>query len=286
MASIARLARAATVVLLAATSAVACSDRGGDAESSTVVSQVVSDSTTEDVRVVAPQAEGKWPVVVALHGIGGSGQDMVELATRLATAGAVVFAPTYHSDLTTTDGLVRASDDIVCGYQLARRTAPQYGGDLSQPVTAVGWSLGADFVLLGSIQEPTETGGGRCPGQVAPPDVVVGLSGCYYEFEGQPVGWFDDVTSGGNTRPAIHLVAGDRDTTCPAWQTEKLAASLRVAGYQVELVSLAGANHYAPVFHDLRNGQWQVITDDPAGDRTVTTILDAIAAARDAAAQN
>jgi dienelactone hydrolase len=277
---IARFVRLATVACVAVMLAVECGGQGGK-RGLTVTSQVVSDSATRDLRVLAPQDEGTWPVVVALHGVGGSGEDMVELATRLATAGAVVFAPTYHSDLTTTEGLLRAGDDISCAYQLARRAAPELGGDLTQPVTAVGWSLGADFVLLGSLQEPAgETG--RCPGQVPRPDVVVGLSGCYYEFEGQPVNWFDDVTSWRTTGADIYLVEGERDTVCPAWQTEKLAGALRAAGHRVELVELNGANHYAPVFHDERNGQWQVITDDPAGDQTVQIILDAIAAARDA----
>jgi hypothetical protein len=126
-----------------------------------------------------------------------------------------------------------------------------------------------------------ETDDGRCPGQVPRPDVVVGLSGCYYEFEGKPVTWFDDVTSWGNKSADIYLVDGDRDAVCPAWQTEELAGALRDAGYHVELVQLDAANHYAPVFHDMRNGQWQVITDDPAGQQTVQVIVDAVAATRD-----
>jgi dienelactone hydrolase len=236
--------------------------------------------------VLAPEAKGTWPVVVALHGIRGSGQDMVELGTRLARAGAVVFAPTYSTDLTTEQGFVRAADDIVCAYQLARRTAPAYRGDLTQPVTVVGWSLGADFVLLGSLQGSGENSSGRCPGEVPPPDVVVGLSGCYYEFEGKPVTWFADITNWGNKSAHIYLIDGSRDAVCPAWQTEKLAASLRAAGYTVEVVELDGANHFAPVFHDLRDGRWQVIMEDPAGEQAVNTIIAAITAARANAAAN
>lgn len=85
----------------------------------------------------------------------------------------------------------------------------------------------------------------------------------------------------GNKSADIYLVDGDRDATCPAWQTEKLAGALRNAGYQVEHVQLDDANHSAPVFHDIRNGPWQVITDDPAGQQTVQVIVDAVAAAHD-----
>ena len=274
--------RMAMVAVLAAATAATCGGSGSE-RGATVTSQVISDSTTQDVRVLAPEAKGTWPVVIALHGVNGSGQDMVELGTRLASAGAVVFAPTYHSNLATTEDLVQAGDDISCAYQLARRTAQNYAGDLSQPVTVVGWSLGADLVLLGSLQHSaSDTQSGRCPGQVPLPDVVVGISGCYYEFDGKPVSWFDDTTGWSNKGTAIHLVDGDRDTTCPAWQTEKVASALRATGYQVHVVQLAAANHYAPVFHDMRDGQWHVITDDPAGDQTVHVILDAIAAARQA----
>ena len=286
MGTIRRFVRATMVAAVAAATAGACGESGGD-RSFTVTSEVISDPTTQDIRVLAPQAKGMWPVVIALHGVGGSGHDMVELGTRLARAGAVVFAPTYRSNFDTVEELVRAGDDISCAYQLARRVAPDYGGDLSQPVTAVGWSLGADFLLFGSLEPPAgEDDGGRCPGQVPRPDVVVGISGCYYEFEGKPVSWFDDVTSWSNKGLDIHLVDGDRDTVCPAWQTEKVAAALTAAGYHVGVVKLEAANHYAPVFHDVRNGQWQMITDDPAGEHTVRVILDAIAAARQTAQES
>jgi hypothetical protein len=45
-------------------------------------------------------------------------------------------------------------------------------------------------------------------------------------------------------------------------------------------VILEGANHYAPVFHDVVDGEWVVDADDPAGERTVDVILDAIASAQ------
>jgi hypothetical protein len=56
---------------------------------------------------------------------------------------------------------------------------------------------------------------------------------------------------------------------------------LRSAGYDVELVMLQGADHFAPVFHDYVNGQMIEAPDDPAGEQTVEVILDAIAAAQE-----
>jgi dienelactone hydrolase len=260
-----------------ATVGVACG--GGADDDLTVSSQVVSDPTTPELRVLAPDGEGPWPVVVALHGFGGTGQDMVELGTRLAKAGVVVFVPTYNTDLSTPAGLTRASDDLGCAYHVARRVAPEYGGDLSQPVTAVGWSLGADLGVLGVLGPPTDNSTSRCAGELPSPDVVVALSGCYYEFEGNPITWFDDLTGWTNKTADVHLVAGDNDTTCPASQTERLATSLRTEGYDVDVTQLRSANHGAPIFHDERDGQWEVITDDPAGEHAVQIILDAVTTA-------
>jgi dienelactone hydrolase len=257
--------------------AVACGGRGSDGL--TVTTHVVADPTIPELRVVAPRGDGPWPVVVALHGLGGTGQDMVELGARLARAGVVVFAPTYHTDLDTPEGLTRASDDLVCAYQVARRVAPKYGGDLTRPVTVVGWSLGADLAVLGDLGPPTDSSTGRCPGELPRPDVAVALSGCYYEFQGKPVTWFDDLTGWSNKSAHVRLVDGDKDTTCPAAQTERLAASLQAQGYDVTVTQLSAANHGAPIFHDDSNGHWHVVTDDPAGEHAVDLILDAITAA-------
>ena len=277
MKGIHRFVRFAMVGSLA-TVALACG--GGGDDELTVRSDVVSDLAAPELRVLAPEGEGPWPVVVALHGVGGTGQDMVELGSRLAEAGVVVFAPTYNTDLSTPDGLTRASDDIVCAYQAARRVAADYGGDLTQPVTAVGWSLGADLVVLGALGPPSDSSTGRCPGDVPDPRVVVGLSGCYYAFEGNPVTWFDDLAGWSNKSAEVYLVDGDNDTTCPAWQTERLATSLRTEGYDVAVTQLSSANHPAPIFHHERDGEWQVITDDPAGEQAVEIIIDAINTAR------
>ena len=82
---------ASSVVLLLA----AC---GGGSGPRAVMSDVVSASTTQDMSVFAPQDEGSWPVVFALHGLDGSRTDMTELGTRLAAADALRTLG-YHVDL-------------------------------------------------------------------------------------------------------------------------------------------------------------------------------------------
>jgi predicted esterase len=247
-----------------------------------VTSEVVSDATTQDVAVVAPDAEGTWPVVLALHGVNGSGEDMAVVANRLGRDGSVVFAPTYRTDLGTQRGLYQAAGDIECAYRFTRSIAADYGGDLDQPVTFVGWSLGATAALGLGLTEEIDPSGKHisCFSNVPRPDVIIAISGCYYEYAGVPVSTFD--TSGWANKDArIVLVAGEKDTTCEAWQSNKAAAELRSIGYDVDLVTLEGASHYAPVFHDLRGGQWVVVAHDPAGERAVQVILDAMGARRD-----
>jgi dienelactone hydrolase len=270
------------VAVLVAAALSACGDTDSENGGFDVRSEVVSHEMTRDVLVFAPDAEGPWPVVLALHGVGGTGEDMAETATRLAREGAVVFAPTYRTDLSTQEGFIQAVRDVECGYRFARRLAPKYGGDLDQPVTFVGWSLGAIAALgIGLTEEIDPTGEYvSCFSEVPRPDVIIAISGCYYEFEGVEQSYFD-VSGWGNKSADLTLLAGDDDTTCAAWQSEDAAAELRSAGYDVDLVMLEGANHYAPIFHDVVDGDWVVVANDPPGERTVKLILDAIAAKQD-----
>ncbi|HMK10564.1 MAG TPA: hypothetical protein VK461_03230 [Acidimicrobiales bacterium] len=116
-----------------------------------------------------------------------------------------------------------------------------------------------------------------CFGDVPRANVIVAISGCYYEYEGNK---FDFDTSGfANKDASITLIAGEDDTTCAAWQTTKAGEALEAAGYHVDVVVLPGANHYAPVFHDHVDGEWVVVPDSAAAEKTVQVILDAIQAA-------
>lgn len=52
-------------------------------------------------------------------------------------------------------------------------------------------------------------------------------------------------------------------------------------GASAPSADLVGKAGYAPVFHDLQDGQFVVVADDPAGERTVEVTLDAIVARQD-----
>lgn len=264
------------VVLLAA----ACGAEEGQDGGSEVNSEVLSPEGTQGMLVFGPDAEGPWPVVFAMHGIDGQAEDMTELATRLAREGVVVFAPTYRTDVTTEEARELAGMDLECAYRFARSVAAEYGGDLDRPVTIVGWSLGATGALaLGLSEDIDPSGDLGCFSPAPRPDVVVAISGCHYEWEGRPSDLID-VSELGNDAADVVLVAGEEDATCAAWQTEDMAAELRSAGYDLDLILLEGADHLAPVFHDVVDGEWVVDPNDPAGERTVGLILNAIAAAQ------
>jgi dienelactone hydrolase len=273
--------RVLTLVLLAAAglAAASCSDDQTGSASLPVTTDVVSAPTTTDIWVTGPEGAGPWPIVYAMHGIGGTGEEMSDLASHLAGSGVVVFSPTYHTDWSTEAGMVEAARDGECGYRFVRGIAPERGGDLDRPVTFLGWSQGATAVLALGLTEDIDPSGRfvSCFENVPRPDVIVGVSGCFYEYEGKPVDV--DASEWGNDGVRLILVAGDEDTTCPAWQSRRAARDLRVLGYDVRLVVLDGADHSAPVFHPEVDGGSEVRTDDPPGDRLVRVVLGAIRAA-------
>jgi acetyl esterase/lipase len=265
-----------TVVLLVGFAA-GCGS-GGDGEPPFEVSSVVvSHETTRDISVWAPDSDGSWPVVYALHGTGGNRQDLAETASALARQGVVVFVADYRSA-----EIEHWAQDAECGYRYARSIADEYGGDLDRPVTSVGYSLGATLVLGGSLNDAAFGPGGtyqECFSGAPRADVTVAVAGCHYEYEGQVFDFDPNTPLWTNHETDLVLVAGENDDLCAAWQSKDAAAALQSAGYEVNLLEIAGANHFTLIFHDLVNDEWVTLPNEPAGQETVQAILDAIAAA-------
>ncbi len=128
-------------------------------------SETVSDETTQDILVFTPKTEGSWSVVMLLHGLGGVAEAMAETGSRLAAQGLVVFAPTYRTDMSTEQGMADLESDVTCAYRYAIANADRYNGDLDQPITLAGWSLGATFALEGGLtnEEPPISCGAEVP---------------------------------------------------------------------------------------------------------------------------
>ena len=254
----------------------ACAGDGGSGPPYDVSSRVVRDELTQDIRVWAPAGGGKWPVVFAVPGISGHKSDFDRVGPALARRGVAVFASDYRTN-GTADQMNR---DLQCGYRFVRSVANQYGGDLTQPVTGLGYSFGATPVI-GALQDKLSDPRGSeedCLLGVPLPDVVAGVNGCYYAWQGHPqafpVGMLD------RRDAKVLLVAAEADQTCPAWQSSKAAGALKDAGFDTSLVTIAGANHYAPVFHDVVDGEWVTVPNASAGQTTVQAVLDAIRSTR------
>jgi alpha-beta hydrolase superfamily lysophospholipase len=268
------------LVLLAVTSLIAtnCGSGSDEGPPFEVSSAVVSHPTTRDISVWAPETDGSWPVVYALHGRGGSRQDLAETAIALARQGVVVFAADYRSS-----DAENWEQDAECGYRYMLSIAEDYGGDLDQPVTSVGYSLGATLVLEGGLNDATYGPGGsydKCFSGAPRADVTVAVAGCHYEYQGQTFDLDPNNSRWTNEETDLILVAGTDDPVCEAWQSQDATAAFRSAGYDANLVEIDGANHFTLIFHDLVDGEWLTLPDEAAGMEAVRAILDAIGAAQ------
>jgi acetyl esterase/lipase len=127
--------RLAALVVVPFVLLAACAEDDESADGSTVRSEVLSHESTQDVLLFQPEADGPWPVVMAYHGIDGTAEDMALLGEQVAATGAVVFAPTYRTDLSSEETRSTAVRDGECGYRFARSVAADHDADLEQPMT-------------------------------------------------------------------------------------------------------------------------------------------------------
>ena len=254
-----------------------CSDAGRPADQARspappydVTSRVVSGPDTRDIVIWKPVGDGPWPVVYAIPGVSGDKEDFDRLGPALAAHGAAVFATDYRAG----GGFDQVAKDIVCGYRFVRSAAATYGGDPNAPVTTVGYSAGAAYSGLVEARETSPQGTYHvCPHPAPPPDVMVGMNGCYFQYQGNPV-TFEASPPSGHTR--LLLVAGGKDDVCPSWQSEKAARLLRHTGYDTTLLTLPAANHYTTVFHDVVDGTWVVAASSADGNATLDAVLKAM----------
>ena len=266
---------------LLALGAIGCADDDSDSDESAsgpyeVISEVVSHETTQEISVWAPDAEGDWPVVWAAHGtvdMGASRMDWEPLGKALASEGVVVFA----ADNRQLD-FESSQQDGECAYRYARSIASEYGGDLDQPVTFIGHSLGATTVLIGGLDEDTYGPSGTydaCFQGEPRPQVVVPIAGCHYEFE--PMGeWEPDTTFWNAEGTELTVVGLENDEVCAAWQSADVTEVLVSEGYDATYVEIEGANHFAPLFGDVVNGEWVPDPDTPGSEEVLQVIREAM----------
>jgi predicted esterase len=271
-----------TLVVLAMVSAGCEGDQPGQPYA--VASTVESHETTGQITVLEPDADGTWPVVYMLHGIGGTRQDMEQLGSSVAEQGNLVVTIDWDARQDT-DAIIL---DLACSYNYGQSIAREHRGDPDRAV-AVAYSASTIYALIaGTLPEPDV--GGRAPepceivdGDLTPPDhparspdVLVLIAPCLFEYQGQS---FTVEPSGGNTDLQITIVSADEDTTCEPWQQRDAVKLLRQAGYDTTLVSVPDADHLSIVYRGEVDGEPVTDPDSAGGQRTTEAILDAIAAA-------
>lgn len=255
-----------------------------------VMTEGLTGPDTQEIVVWAPDAEGPWPVVMFLAGWEGKGIHYAQTAEMLAGQGVVVFAPDYRSKDIVTADWKNPYRDAECAYRHIRTVASEYGGDIDQPITISGHSLGANIAMTLVLFESEFGSDGpfsSCPAQVPRPDQVVELAGCHFKsgVDGSEFP-FTPKTSGWTHFDApIHLVVGSDDTVCEPWQSEEAAATLAVDGYEnVELTVIDDADHFDVMFMGYEGdnewyepgGEWFAKPNDPGGVAAVQAILDTI----------
>ena len=242
---------------------------GATSEEYDVATDVVSHETTQDIWVYAPDADGSWPIVYAMHGLDGTGDALAITATELARNGYVVFSPTWRTEM-----------DAECGYRYALSIADQYGGDPDLGIAYVGHSLGAQIILIGGLDDAAYAEGGtfdECFTAPPRPSVLVPIAGCYYEFEGEEYPFEPAPHSGRDLD--ITMVVGTDDAVCEPWQSENATDALVDVGHSVRLVEVDGGDHANTIFYKSVD-EWVPVPDDPVGKEVVDIIVAAIEANR------
>ncbi len=238
-----------------------------------VAEETISHDSTQEISVFSPEAEGSWPVVHLFTHAFGDRVFVAELARTLAGQGVVVFAPDYRS--TWPDGPGREGvSDLVCSWRFGNSVASQYGGDVEQSVTLVGWEHGANQALEFGLRGDA-TSEEQCFTAAPDPVAVVGIGPCISRVIGfDPSGW-----SNKGARVVL-ILPGRQHPYCPKSGAEYGAEQLQSAGFDAALTTIDGANQFSLILHKIPNELGNNAADydpgNPAGIRVVQMVLDTI----------
>lgn len=226
--------------------------------------------------VYSPAEEGDWPIVVILHGAGGSKNEaeLQLIAHDIAGEGALVVVPNNRPEsgepLFRDDwpGIREYLENTACAIRFARANGPEYGGNPEQ-VVVIGHSGGGyagmwvalvadDLEMIWDAFASDHSGPSKQVDCVAGddvsarPDVFIGFAGAYVYFEqfaAEDPELFELVNPatyiGRNKALMVRILEATRDETRPRWaneSTRQLYEQLAEAGYDVELEEVVAAH--------------------------------------------
>lgn len=269
--------RISVATLVAAITLVPLTAVAQDAEQG-VVSDTISHELTTNIHVWAPDGPGPYPIVWALHGTGVDyGRDFDVLATHLAKAGIVTFAPDYHASDWQLGRGDRVEREGECGYRYVRQIAQDYGGSTDEPVAFLGHSIGGTYALAGALNVDAYGPDGtyeECFEGAPRPDLVIPLAACHFEAHGRS--WELDPATYGTGDASLLFIGAENDDECAAWQSVDAAAVFAGAGFESSSTVVPAATHLGVMGHAVVDDEWVSMPDDPAVMAVAQTIIEAI----------
>jgi predicted esterase len=235
----------------------------------TYASPLHPEASEQRLDVYAPNEAGPWPIMILMHGLGGTKEFHMPESQAIAAQGVVVYTvnwPTPVADIATQEngrGFREIAEVLTCAVRFARSTAPEYGGDPSQGVVLVGFSYGAEMgawvAFAGDDLAPaweafTAGRGGPEPqvecaaeGGSASVDAFIGIGGSYEHMDGlreRDAELWEVVSLFAYLEQAVDLpvriVHGERDSTVNADHSVEFNDVLAESGYDTRLVMFDG----------------------------------------------
>jgi acetyl esterase/lipase len=212
-------------------------------------------TSVELLDVYSPSTVGNWPIVVVFHGAGDAKWTVGDLAAAIAEQGAVVFAPTLHTDKPGGSNKVSGgAEDAACAVRFARVHVSEFGGD-NHRVIVVGTSLGGLMAALMTLAGDEFYGDCLTQEGSALPDAFVGLDGGYDPIPYIPQGVlkaapddclkFDPFYHIGQKpkREGIQFIMLVGTYEIAQSNAQAFRDALEAAGYDVTLAQIPGVDH-------------------------------------------
>ncbi len=196
------------------------------------------------------RVKGSPPVVVMLHGAGGSRGGMESYARQLAEMGVVVFNADWAADAFAP---LEATSDAVCAVAFAYNKAAEWGADPDR-IVVVGHSGGGHVGMLAALapelftdcNTATDSKVWAYLGIAADPGTAAEGGNGWPLWKDQPemLASLDAYNHlGSNPQLIVRSVHGTSDSTIDLQRIRDFQEAMAREGYEVELTVIDGAGH-------------------------------------------